>query len=95
MGTLSKMIALITDVKLLDDNQKEAYKQTSKVLEAAVECLPSLEKRVIKMAYNLESDNTDTYESIAAEFNITVDAVYEAHTNALRLLRNPINNQED
>ena len=95
METLSKMIALITDVKLLDENQREDYMKTSKLLEAAVEHLPLLEKRVIKMAYYLEADNNDTYESIAAEFNISVDAVYEAHTNALRLLRNPINNQED
>lgn len=87
METLSKMIALITDVKLLDENQREDYKKTSKVLEAAVEHLPPLEKRVIKMAYSLDEDSRDTYETLALEYDVSVDEIYAVQTSALRRLR--------
>ena len=87
METLSKMIALITDVKLLDENQREDYKKTSKVLEAAVEHLPPLEKRVIKMAYSLDEDSNDTYETLALEYDVPLEEIYAAQTSALRRLR--------
>lgn len=95
MEILTKMLPLLLDVKLSNQSDRDEATKVAIGISQAIEKLPDLEKRVIKMAYYLESDNNDTYESIAKEFNISVDAVYEAHNNALRLLRNPKINQED
>ena len=87
MNTLSKMITLLVDVKLSDNLERENAIRTSVLLEEAVEQLPELEKRIIKMAYMLEKNNKDTHKSLANEFGIPVEEVRSAHTNALNLLR--------
>ena len=87
MNTLSKMIMLLVDVKLSDNAEKEKAARMSALLEAAVEQLPELEKRVIKMAYMLEKNNNDTHESLANEFSVPQEKVWSAHANALNLLR--------
>ena len=88
MDTLSKMIMLLVDVKLSDNAEKAA--RMSALLQEAVEQLPELEKRVIKMAYMLEKNNNDTHESPANECSIPKEKVWSAHTSALNLLREQI-----
>ena len=71
-----------------EENEQEVENKESALLKQAIEQLPELEKRIIKMAYHLEPNNNDTCESLAQEFSITVEEICEIQTNALRLLRN-------
>ena len=89
MEILTKMLTLLVDVKLSNQSDRDEATKVAIDVSQAVEQLPELEKRVIKMAYILENNN-DTYESLANEFSVTVAKVRAAHTNALNLLSEQI-----
>ena len=86
MNNLENMMHLLKNAKRLDNTNSESTEEVAVLLEKAIENLPELEKRAIRMKYSPE--NADTYESLAAEFNVSVEDVEAAHTNALRVLRN-------
>ena len=87
MEISSRMFVLITDMLLSDKSNRDVYENASRILRAAVEDLPEMEKRVIKMAYSLDEDNNDTYETLALEYDVPLDEIYAAQTSALRRLR--------
>lgn len=88
MEISSRMFVLIIDMLLSDKSNRDVYEKASLILREAVEDLPEMEKRVIKMAYSLDEDNNDTYETLALEYDVSIDEIYAAQTRALRRLRN-------
>lgn len=92
METLEKMLTLLIDVDLSDESKKGAANKMAQLLEQEVKNLPSLEKRVIIMAYSLDKSTQDTYESLALEYNMSMDDIMTAQNNALNLLRHSIFN---
>lgn len=85
----SDFIDLIEDENLESPDKCVSENSFRKVIEKALETLPSREKEIIKLYFGIGSNNPSTLDSIAQRFNLTRERIRQIKVNAiLRLKKN-------
>jgi RNA polymerase primary sigma factor len=85
----SDFIDLIEDENLESPDKCVTENSFRKVIEKALETLPSREKEIIKLYFGIGNNNPSTLDNIAQRFNLTRERIRQIKGNAiLRLKKN-------
>lgn len=81
---LSKMLFLMVDIELSDNDKRERWEESAIMLEKEIEGLPDIERLVIVNAYGLSNDERKTIDILAKEYNMTEEEIFALLSNVIK-----------